>query len=238
MQVAKRERGISSRWGFVIGGLALLGLIAAGWYSTTMQQRERQAVVAERGANVMPFDLDRTTHIFQNRTDGGLQQVVADDLSDAAQIALIRTHLQEEAAKFERGDFGDPASIHGQMMPGLSALRQGYAQITVIYPPPEARGLLVSSTSAARFRRTYPVSTSVLRLGQSSRDVAMVQPKALVIDIPGRVPIPIMPDPALAGPLPVGKRQVEIDGATAPAPPGRWEKRSTSMSVALFRSAL
>jgi hypothetical protein len=58
---------------------------------------------------------------------------VADDPADIAQIALIRRHLQEEAAKFQRGDFGDPAAIHGTMMPGLAELRQGYAQIAVAY---------------------------------------------------------------------------------------------------------
>jgi hypothetical protein len=86
-----------------------------------------------RGAEVMPFDLERTTHIFEEQPDGGLQQVVADDPADAEQIALIRGHLQEEAAKFQRGDFGDPAAIHGEGMPGLAELREGYGKITVAY---------------------------------------------------------------------------------------------------------
>ncbi len=77
--------------------------------------------------------LERTTHIFEPLPDGGLQQVIADDPQDAAQIALIRTHLQEEARKFQRGDFADPAAIHGEGMPGLAGLRAGYAQIEVTY---------------------------------------------------------------------------------------------------------
>jgi hypothetical protein len=93
----------------------------------------RQADVALRGAAVMPFDLERTTHIFDDLPDGGLQQVIADDPADTDQIALIRGHLQAEAAKFERGDFGDPAAIHGEAMPGLPALREGYARIEVAY---------------------------------------------------------------------------------------------------------
>ena len=93
----------------------------------------RQTEVAARGSAVMPFDLERTTHIFTNQPDGGLQQVRANDPTDSAQIALIRSHLQAETAKFQQGDFGDPAAIHGMMMPGLAALRQGYGQIAVAY---------------------------------------------------------------------------------------------------------
>jgi hypothetical protein len=112
--------------------IVALGL--AGWALFAQQAAaSRQAEVAIRGAEVMPFDLERTTHIFNDLPDGGLQQVVADDPADATQVALIRTHLQAEAAKFGRGDFGDPAAIHGAMMPGLAELRQGYAQVAVAY---------------------------------------------------------------------------------------------------------
>ena len=114
---------------------AALGLLAlAAWvFFGQSRPANRQAEVAARGAEVMPFDLERTTHIFDDLPDGGLQQVVADDATDTAQIALIRGHLQEEAAKFQRGDFGDPAAIHGDAMPGLAELRQGYARIEVAY---------------------------------------------------------------------------------------------------------
>ncbi|MDQ3689398.1 MAG: hypothetical protein M3406_05060 [Chloroflexota bacterium] len=46
---------------------------------------------------------------------------------------MIRSHLQDEADKFRRGDFGDPATIHGDTMPGLEALRAGFGQIDVRY---------------------------------------------------------------------------------------------------------
>jgi hypothetical protein len=115
--------------------IAALGLLALAAWALFAQGTPagRQAEVAARGATVMPFDLEQTTHIFDDLPDGGLQQVVADDPQDTAQIAPIRAHLQEEAAKFQRGDFGDPAAIHGDAMPGLAALRQGYAQIEVVY---------------------------------------------------------------------------------------------------------
>jgi hypothetical protein len=93
----------------------------------------RQAEIAARGAQVMPFDLDATTHLFQPSADGGIQQVTADKAGDTEQIALIRAHLQAEASKFQRGDFSDPTTIHGQDMPGVAQLQAGYARITVRY---------------------------------------------------------------------------------------------------------
>jgi hypothetical protein len=93
----------------------------------------RQAEVAERGGEVMPFDLDATTHRFTPVGDGLVQTVVADDPGDADQVALVRAHLAEEAARFAAGDYGDPAAIHGDDMPGLAALEAGAAAVEVTY---------------------------------------------------------------------------------------------------------
>ncbi|MFF5363738.1 aspartate carbamoyltransferase [Streptomyces scabiei] len=93
----------------------------------------RQESVAERGRTVMPFDLEETTHHFTPSETGGVQDVVADQPNDAKQVNLIRTHLQQEAKAFSQGDFGDPARIHGDGMPGLAALEDGYERIEVRY---------------------------------------------------------------------------------------------------------
>jgi hypothetical protein len=80
--------------------------------------------VAQRGAQVMPFDLEQTVHIFFKTEKGGVQQVVAKEETNAEQIRLVRTHLSEIARKFLKGDFSDPARIHGEDMPGLAELRK------------------------------------------------------------------------------------------------------------------
>ena len=82
----------------------------------------RQAVVAQRGTEVMPFSLAATTHIFTKTADGGVQQVVTKH-HDPKQVALIREHMAMIARQFSTGDFGAPQKIHGNEMPGLSALR-------------------------------------------------------------------------------------------------------------------
>jgi hypothetical protein len=94
---------------------------------------DRQAEVADRGREVMPFDLDRTTHRFAETPDGGVQTVVADNPGDRAQIALVRRHLRDEADRFAAGDFADPARIHGEDMPGLAELRAAAGRIEVRY---------------------------------------------------------------------------------------------------------
>ncbi|MGZ3100654.1 aspartate carbamoyltransferase [Streptomyces sp. H72] len=93
----------------------------------------RQEAVAERGRTVMPFDLEETTHHFTPTKAGGVQDVVADQPDDVRQVNLVRTHLQQEAKAFSQGDFGDPAQIHGDSMPGLAELEDGYKRIEVRY---------------------------------------------------------------------------------------------------------
>lgn len=92
---------------------------------------EDQEAVAEAGAEVMPFSLDETTHIFTDADSGGRQDVVADDPTDGIAIGAIRDHLAEEAARFQVGDFSDPEAIHGSAMPGLAALKNGFDRIDV-----------------------------------------------------------------------------------------------------------
>lgn len=116
---------------------------ASGDDDALSQHREE---VAERGAAVMPFDLDATTHRFTKTEDGGVQVVVADDPADTEQVALIREHLAEERGRFARGDFDDPAAIHGHDMDGVAELRAGHADIAVTYADrPEGAQLTYSS---------------------------------------------------------------------------------------------
>ena len=56
---------------------------------------DRLEEVAKRGAHVMPFSLEQTTHIFSKTEKGGLQQVIVKDSSNAEQIKLIREHLSK-----------------------------------------------------------------------------------------------------------------------------------------------
>jgi hypothetical protein len=109
---------------------------------------ERRAEVAERGAEVMPFDLDATTHRFEPVDDGLVETVVADDPGDVEQVGLVRQHLAEEAERFADGDLDDPAAIHGEEMPGLDEIAAGAVagRIVVDYRPVEGGGRITYST--------------------------------------------------------------------------------------------
>jgi hypothetical protein len=129
--------------------LATVGVLyAAGWHMVA--RPSRQAQVHAVGSEVMPFDLNKTTHIFRMTVAGGVQQVVAKDPSDAAQIALIQQHLQHEAMQFQAGDFADPTALHGADMPGLSALQAGAAKISVTYTPLQDGAQLTYTTDDLR----------------------------------------------------------------------------------------
>ncbi len=92
----------------------------------------RQQTVRERSTHVMPFSMDATMHQFEPTKSGGLMTVTVHD-GDARQVSLVRAHLQKEAAAFARGNYGDPAYIHGKNMPGLASLSAGAKRITVRY---------------------------------------------------------------------------------------------------------
>jgi hypothetical protein len=113
--------------------VAAAALLLAGCGADQGAEGDRQEAVAERGAEVMPFDLEATTHVFEPTAGGGEQRVVADDPSDAEQVALVRQHLRDEAARFAAGDFDDPAAIHGDEMPGLAELRAGHDAVEVSF---------------------------------------------------------------------------------------------------------
>jgi len=136
----------------------------------------RQTQVAANGGQVMPFDLNRTTHTFTDLPDGGRETVTANDPGDAEQIALVRAHLQAEARKFTAGDFSDPANIHGCDMPGLAQLQEGSPASS--FGTPNCR-MGPSSPTAAPTRRLSRRSTSGLRRNAAITAVIRRRPEQL-----------------------------------------------------------
>jgi hypothetical protein len=107
----------------------------------------REDDMSQTAAAIMPFDLEATTHTFTKSAAGGIQEVVANDHSDARNIELIRSHLAVEAQEFRKGNFSDPAKIHGMDMPGTKELEAGAARVEVQYEPIDAGGRITYSSS-------------------------------------------------------------------------------------------
>jgi hypothetical protein len=115
--------------------LAMMLLMIQGTIEADERATEsRLDEVQRRGAQVMPFSLEQTIHIFTKTDKGGVQQVIAKENADAEQIGLIQAHLSKISSQFKQGDFSEPAKIHGDDMPGLATLRQaGPGQISIEY---------------------------------------------------------------------------------------------------------
>ncbi len=103
--------------------ILLMLLVSMPAHAAGPTDEKRLDEVAERGTHVMPFDLEKTLHIFSKTPEGGIQQVVVKDKLDSEQIQRIRGHLSEISVAFKQGDYSKPAHIHGQDMPGLNALK-------------------------------------------------------------------------------------------------------------------
>lgn len=88
----------------------------------------------------------KTVHVFRMTESGGEQRVIAKDAAESGQIALIRQHLQHEAEQFSKGNYADPATLHGAAMPGLAEVEAGAARITVRYSEVPAGAALTFET--------------------------------------------------------------------------------------------
>lgn len=87
----------------------------------------------EMDHQVMPFDLNKTLHVFEMTESGGIQAVTVKNPGDKREINLIQEHLQREADRFSAGDYSDSASLHGANMPGIKELTAGRAKIKIVY---------------------------------------------------------------------------------------------------------
>ena len=124
------KRAIMTKHQILLRGFISIVLL----FGTTCAWAEsKQEHVHHMSHDVMPFDLAKTTHIFRMTDSGGVERVIVKDAGDKEQIALIQKHLQHEAEAFQRGDYSDPALLHGEDMPGLNDLQTNADQISVRY---------------------------------------------------------------------------------------------------------
>ncbi|MGA9334742.1 MAG: hypothetical protein WBV39_10740 [Rudaea sp.] len=112
--------------------LLLAGVLLSS-VAVPLLAQTRQQHIHHMSHGVMPFDMAKTLHVFKMTERGGIERVVTRGAAANDQIALIRQHLQHEARKFQKGDYSDPARLHGADMPGLKELQKGASGITVSY---------------------------------------------------------------------------------------------------------
>jgi len=110
-----------------------IAAILLGFPATHPSAQAVQEHVHSASHAVMPFDISRTVHIFKMTELGGTESVVTRDPAATDQRDLIREHLRHEAAEFRKGNYSDPATLHGAGMPGIAELQKGAAHVRVSF---------------------------------------------------------------------------------------------------------
>ena len=92
---------------------------------TLLPVQDHHRRMNERGAMVMGFDQDKTTHHFYLYSDGGAIDIAVKDPSNLKDRDAIRAHLPHIARMFGDGNFDAPMLIHDSTsVPGTVALKE------------------------------------------------------------------------------------------------------------------
>jgi SAM-dependent methyltransferase len=107
-----------------------------------MAQMKKEAEMKRHGNDAMGFDQNRTTHHFPMTSDGGSIAVDANNRADQESIAQIRSHLQQIAIDFKRGDFGKPFETHSEFPAGVPVMQRLKDEITYAYTETPRGGIV------------------------------------------------------------------------------------------------
>jgi predicted lipid-binding transport protein (Tim44 family) len=94
---------------------------------------QHHADVNSRGAQVMGFDQEKTTHHFYLYSDGGAIDVAVNDAADKTNLDAIRSHLPHIAMLFSQGNFEAPMLVHDTNVPGTAEMGKLKDHITYRY---------------------------------------------------------------------------------------------------------
>jgi len=115
-----------------VAGLLMVVSVAA---------QDPHGAMQHRGAEVMGFDQDKTTHHFTLYTDGGAIDVSVKDASNAADLRAIRSHLPHVSTMFSDGNFDAPMLVHDSTsVPGTAEMARLRGTIAYRYAETPAGG--------------------------------------------------------------------------------------------------
>lgn len=129
----------------------MTGLIVLLTLAMPLQATQDHSQMNHRGAQVMGFDQEKTTHHFLLFEDGGAIDVSVKDAADKKNMDAIRAHLPHIAMKFGQGDFEAPMLVHATTVPGTKEMTGLKDRISWKYveTPKGGRVDIVSSDAAA-----------------------------------------------------------------------------------------
>jgi hypothetical protein len=96
--------------------------------------QDQHAGMDQRGAMVMGFDQQKTTHHFYLYEDGGAIDVSVNDATDTANRDAIRSHLPHMAMMFGQANFEAPMMVHdSKNVPGTAEMARLKDKLTFKY---------------------------------------------------------------------------------------------------------
>ena len=117
--------------------------------STGSVPQDPHAQMNARGAQVMGFDQDKTSHHFYLYPNGGAIDVSAKDDKDAVNRDAIRSHLPHLAMLFGQGDMSAPMLVHDTNVPGTADMAKLKDKIAYAYHETAHGGRVDITTSDA-----------------------------------------------------------------------------------------
>jgi hypothetical protein len=144
---------VARRGGRPVAVLAVaLGLLGVELTASTTPTQDPHAGMNQRGAMVMGFDQEKTSHHFYLYEDGGAIDVSVKDATDATNRDAIRSHLPHIAMMFGQGNFDAPMLVHElSKVPGTAEMARLKQTITYKYveTPKGGRVDIVTTDRAA-----------------------------------------------------------------------------------------
>jgi|SRR6185503_2648075 len=126
--------------------LSVLGLISTT--SFRLLAGQHHASMDQRGAVVMGFDQEVTTHHFLLFTDGGAIDVSVKNPTDGKNLDAIRSHLPHIAMMFSDGNFEAPMLVHDSTnVPGTKIMAARKKTIRYSYAETEKGGRVSIATT-------------------------------------------------------------------------------------------
>ena len=120
--------------------------------ATASKAPDPHAQMHMRGAEVMGFDQEKTSHHFLLYADGGAIDVAVNDKAEGREemMALrdaIRQHLPHIAKLFGSGDFSAPMLVHETDVPGTKELAKLKDKVVYTYADTDRGGRVDITTS-------------------------------------------------------------------------------------------
>jgi hypothetical protein len=122
--------------------------------------QDPHAQMNHRGAQVMGFDQDKTTHHFFLYEDGGAIDVSVKDAADKTNLDAIRAHLPHIVVMFSEGNFEAPMMVHGTTVPGTPEMKAAKTAIKWVYEEtPKGGRVNITTTNAAALKGVHAFLT-------------------------------------------------------------------------------